>query len=169
MAKTTEIASASIKMRGQARNFVLGSWIRRLVFYILLLLAWYIVVSLNIWPSYVLPGPGAVFSTLVTGIASGQYIQASLVSLQRLAIGYAISLVVGTLLGIFIGRYKIVSETVGSLVLGLQALPSVCWLPLAIVWFGLDEQAIIFVVVMGALFSIILGVDNGIKIRRPST
>jgi NitT/TauT family transport system permease protein len=56
---------------------------------------------------------------------------------------------------------------VGSLVLGLQALPSVCWLPLAILWLGLSEQAIIFVVVMGALFSITLGVDAGVKNTSP--
>jgi NitT/TauT family transport system permease protein len=56
---------------------------------------------------------------------------------------------------------------VGSLILGLQALPSVCWLPLAILWFGLTEQAITFVVVMGALFSITLGVVNGIKNTPP--
>jgi NitT/TauT family transport system permease protein len=58
-------------------------------------------------------------------------------------------------------------ETVGSLVLGLQTLPSICWLPLAILWIGLNDQAIIFVVVMGALFSVTLGVENGIKTIPP--
>ncbi|MDQ2885996.1 MAG: ABC transporter permease subunit [Chloroflexota bacterium] len=77
------------------------------------------------------------------------------------------SLVLGTVLGILVGRFPVVEETVGSLILGLQALPSVCWLPLAVLWFGLTEQAIIFVVVMGALFSITLGIESGIKNTPP--
>jgi NitT/TauT family transport system permease protein len=143
------------------------SWIERLTFYMVLLLLWNVVTSLQVWPSYVLPGPGAVFSTLLSGISSGQYLQAAQVSLQRLLIGYSVSLGIGVWLGILIGRYRIVAETIGSLVLGLQALPSVCWLPLAVVWFGLSEQAILFVVVMGAVFSITLGVENGIKNTPP--
>jgi len=131
------------------------------------LLLWQVIVNLNIWPSYALPGPLDVFNSLANGIASGQFMQAALVSLQRLALGYAISLVLGTVLGILVGRFSVVEETVGSLILGLQALPSVCWLPLAVLWFGLTEQAIIFVVVMGALFSITLGIESGIKNTPP--
>ncbi len=142
-------------------------WVRRLAFYIALLLLWQVVANLGIWPSYALPGPLDVLSSLTTGFASGQFAQAALVSLQRLVIGYAISLVLGTILGVLVGRFPVIEETVGSLILGLQALPSVCWLPLAVLWFGLTEQAIIFVVVMGALFSITLGIDSGIKNTPP--
>ena len=142
-------------------------WVRRLAFYVALLLLWQVVVGLNIWPSYALPGPLDVLNSLGGGFGSGQFLLAALVSLQRLAIGYAISLVLGTLLGVLVGRFPVVEETVGSLILGLQALPSVCWLPLAVLWFGLSEQAIIFVVVMGALFSITLGIESGIKNTPP--
>ena len=128
---------------------------------------WEGIARLGIWPDYLLPGPISVLSTLTAGIANGLFLQASLVSLQRLAIGYGISLVIGVTLGLLIGRVRFIEETVGSLVLGLQALPSVCWLPLAILWLGLSEQAIIFVVVMGALFSITLGVDAGVKNTSP--
>ncbi|BCL78714.1 sulfate ABC transporter permease [Ktedonobacteria bacterium brp13] len=142
-------------------------WARRLGFYALLILAWQFLAMLNIWPSYVLPGPLDVLASLVSGILGGQYIPAILVSMQRLLIGYSISLVIGLILGSLLGRFHLLEETVGSLILGLQALPSVCWLPLAIIWFGLDEQAITFVVVMGALFSITIGVLNGIKNTPP--
>lgn len=143
------------------------TWTKRLIFYALIILLWHTLVSLGIWPSYVLPAPLDVLQSLVDGISSGQYIQGALVSLLRLIIGYMISFVLGTILGFLIGRYRTAQETLGSLILGLQALPSVCWLPLAILWFGLNEQAITFVVVMGALFSITLGVDNGIKNTPP--
>jgi sulfonate transport system permease protein len=145
----------------------LGKWLRRIVFYILILVVWQVVALSGIWPSYALPGPLAVLNALIYGFQNGQFLQAALVSLQRLAIGYGISLVIGVVLGVLIGRVRILEETLGSLILGLQALPSVCWLPLAILWLGLSEQAIIFVVVMGALFSITLGVDTGVKNTPP--
>ncbi len=143
------------------------AWLRRLVFYTLLLIMWEILAHSGIWPSYLFPGPLDVSSSLIAGFSQGSFLMAILVSLQRLAIGYGISLVIGIILGLLIGRIRLVEETAGSLVLGLQALPSVCWLPLAILWLGLSEQAIIFVVVMGALFSITLGVSAGVKNTLP--
>src|SRR6266480_3246071 len=144
-----------------------SSWTRRIVFYVLLVILWQVIAMTGIWPDYLFPGPIAVFNALVNGFLTGNFLQASLLSLQRLAIGYGISLVIGVMLGLFLGRSRILEETVGSLVLGLQALPSVCWLPLAILWLGLTDQAIIFVVIMGALFSITLGVDAGVKNTNP--
>jgi NitT/TauT family transport system permease protein len=145
----------------------LAPWGRRIAFYLLLLVVWEALARSGIWPDYLFPGPLAVLSALAAGIGSGTFVQAALVSLERLAIGYGISLCIGVVLGLLIGRIRLLEETVGSLVLGLQALPSVCWLPLAILWLGLSEQAIIFVVVMGALFSITLGVDAGVKNTSP--
>ncbi len=146
------------------------SWatiLRRVAFYGVLVLAWHGLALSGIWPSYALPGPLDVINSLASGFQDGSFLQAILVSIQRLVIGYSISLVIGVTLGILIGRNRIVEETLGSLVLGLQALPSICWLPLAILWLHLSEQAVIFVVVMGALFSITLGVDAGVKNTPP--
>jgi NitT/TauT family transport system permease protein len=163
MAKAINLAS----QRGQERRPLIATWTRRIVFYVALFTLWQAIVATGIWPDYTLPGPFEVTGTLISGVLGGLYIQGALVSLERLAIGYAISLVVGGGLGLLIGRIHILADTLGSLILGLQALPSVCWLPLAILWFGLSEQAIIFVVVMGALFSITLGVDAGVKNTSP--
>jgi NitT/TauT family transport system permease protein len=142
-------------------------WARRIVFYLALVAAWQVVASAGIWPAYVVPGPDAVAASLAEGLASGAFLVAAAVSLSRLAIGYAISVCAGTLLGILIARSKLANELLGSLVLALQSLPSVCWLPLAILWFGLNQTAVIFVVVMGALFSITLGVQGGIRNTPP--
>lgn len=152
---------------GAALVGAIGPWVRRLAFYLLLLALWEGLARSGIWPPYLLPGPIEVLQTLWRGLARGTFVTATWVSLQRLAIGYIISLVIGLVLGLLIGRVKWAEETLGSLVLGLQALPSVCWLPLAILWFGLNERAIIFVVVMGALFSITLGVEAGVKNTPP--
>ncbi|MEI6778809.1 MAG: ABC transporter permease [Chloroflexales bacterium] len=145
----------------------LTPWLRRLAFYLVLLALWEGVARAGFWPEYLFPGPFTVLETLIRGLRKGTFVTATLVSLRRLAIGYGISLVLGLTLGLLIGRIKALNETLGSLVLGLQALPSVCWLPLAILWFGLSERAIIFVVVLGALFSIILGVEAGVKNTPP--
>jgi NitT/TauT family transport system permease protein len=171
MASVTELDQPATEAARPARRLhlpALGPWLRRLVFYLALLALWQLLANSGIWPDYLFPTPGEVFSDLVTGFGSGgRYLQATLVTLQRLAIGYAISLVIGVVLGLLMARIRVFNETVGSLVLGLQALPSVCWLPLAVLWLGLTEQAIIFVVVMGALFAITLGVDAGVKNTPP--
>jgi NitT/TauT family transport system permease protein len=144
-----------------------GRWTVRLLFYVLLIAIWQLLFIRGIWPDYQLPGPLEVASSLVTGFQSGLYLQSALDSLGRLAVGYAISLGLGLVLGLLIGRIQLLRETMGSLMLGLQSLPSICWLPLAILWFGLDDQAIIFVVIMGALFSITLGVEAGVRNTSP--
>ena len=153
--------------RKSVSSIAQSAWVRRIVFYAVLLILWQVIAITGIWPDYLFPGPIAVLNALVNGFINGQFLQASLLSLERLGIGYVISLVIGMTLGLLIGRSRLLEQTLGSLILGLQALPSVCWLPLAILWLGLTDQAIIFVVVMGALFSITLGVDAGVKNTPP--
>ncbi len=105
--------------------------------------------------------------SLWAGFADGSYPFAIAISLRRLAIGYVISLAVGIPLGLLLGRVRLVQDTVGSVVLGLQALPSICWLPLALLWFGLSERAILFVVVMGAMLSLSLATADGVRNTSP--
>ena len=150
-------------------NFRVGSasHVRRILFFVLLLAAWEAFSRSGIREDYLFPGPSVVAQTLFDGIVRGDYLRGALVSMQRIAVGYGISMVLGVTLGALIARNTILDDTVGALVIGLQALPSVCWLPLAILWLGLNESAIQFVVVMGALFSIVLGVRDGIRNTPP--
>jgi NitT/TauT family transport system permease protein len=162
------MAAPSISVsKPRTSNKWVGKLIRQSIFYIVLILIWQGLYVVKIAPSYLFPGPLDVLDRLHGFLASGALIQAILVSLRRLVLGYVISLIIGVIFGLFIGSNHYVEETLGSLVLGLQALPSVCWIPLALLWFGLTENAMIFVVVMGALFSIALGVDAGIKNTPP--
>jgi NitT/TauT family transport system permease protein len=145
----------------------LTKMIRQVLFYALLILLWQVLAASHIWKDYLFAGPADVWDRVLSGFHDGTFGAAILTSLRRLAIGYGISLVLGVVLGLLIGSNRYVEETLGSLILGLQALPSVCWIPLSLLWFGLHEQAMIFVVVMGALFSITLGVDAGVKNTPP--
>lgn len=137
--------------------------LRQILFYSALLSFWQVLIQLRIWPEYVFPSPRQVFSTLASSIADSSMLIGVATSMRRLLIGYSLSLLLGGSLGILIYRFRWIEETLGGLVLGLQTLPSVCWLPLSLLWFGLNEQAMIFVVLMGALFSVTMAVVTGLK------
>ncbi len=141
--------------------------LRKLVFYVSLLALWQLFVSLGLWPTYIFPSPLGVIQTLARGFRNGTFLVGITVSMERILIGFGLSAILGMMLGLALGRVRLLDQTVGSLVLGLQALPSICWLPLALLWFGLNEQAILFVVVMGALLSITLATEAGVKNTPP--
>lgn len=140
---------------------------RKVLFFLLLLTAWQALVWLGLWPDFIFPSPLGVAGTLVRGFQNGTMVVGIVTSMQRILIGFGISAVVGVALGLAIGRIRLFEDTIGSLVLGLQALPSICWLPLAILWFGLSETSILFVVIMGALLSITLATEAGVKNTPP--
>ena len=134
-----------------------------ILFYFILIGLWQGLISLRLWPEYIFPSPFGVLKTLVAGLEDKTFIIGILVSMKRILIGYGFSIVVGLCIGLLIGRIKTLDETFGSLVLGFQALPSICWLPLALLWFGLSEYAMLAIVILGSLFSIIIGADTGVK------
>jgi len=88
-------------------------------------------------------------------------------SLGRLAQGYLLSVALGVPLGVLMRRSRVLQVAVKPLVLGLQALPSICWLPLALLWFGLSEKAIVFVVLMGSLLAVAIATDDGVAAIDP--
>lgn len=97
------------------------------------------------------------------GFKDSSLVWGTLASLKRIVIGYSLSLILGTCLGLLIGRSRCAQNTIGSLVIALQSLPSICWLPVAILWFGLSDAAIQMVVIMGALLSITISTVDGVR------
>jgi NitT/TauT family transport system permease protein len=110
-----------------------------------------------------LPPPSDILHYLATSVADGSLGAAVLVTARRLAIGYAVGVVVGLPIGLLTARFRGCADTLGVLALGFQTLPSVCWVPLAILWFGQTEGAMLFVVVMGTVWSIALATDHGLR------
>jgi len=135
----------------------------KLLFFVLLAACWETASRLGIWDSTLFPSPAKVAGTLWYTLRDGSLVLATGVSLRRMLVGYAISLVIGIPLGLMLARIRWMEDTVGSLVMGLQTLPSICWLPLALLWFGLNDRAILFVVVMGAVLAITVSVQDGVK------
>lgn len=104
-----------------------------------------------------------IFSTLFNGVMNGTILIAVGASLSRLLVGFSIAIVVGLTLGYLIWRYKIVEDTLGFLVTGLQSIPSIVWFPLAIIWFGLNNFAILFIVTISATWTIIINATSGFR------
>jgi NitT/TauT family transport system permease protein len=87
--------------------------------------------------------------------------------MRRLLVGYVIGLALGLPLGPLCSTSVFVADTVGVLSLGLQTLPSVCWIPLALLWFGQSEGAMLFVVVMGTMWSVVIATDTRARTISP--
>ncbi len=136
---------------------------KALLFFVLLLVAWQAVCLARIWSPVLVPSPVSVGRYLWEAAGDGTLWSATVVTLKRLLLGYFFGLVIGLPLGLLTARFKILEDTLGLLALGLQTLPSVCWVPLALLWFGQTEAAMFFVVVMGTLWSVIIATDNGVK------
>ena len=110
-----------------------------------------------------MPSPQGVWNSFVKLISSGSLLFAARNSLFRGFLGYAISLFFGIVLGLLQNSLSYFQRYVRPLTMGIQTLPSICWVPFSILWFGLSEQAIVFVVIMGSVFGISISVDNAIK------
>jgi len=131
------------------------------VFYVVLIGLWALVAKLRIWPPYIFPSPESVLQSLWAGFADHSFWIGISVSMRRMLLGYGLSVILGMILGLGVASNKFLEETMGGLLVSLQSLPSICWLPLAVLWFGLTEKAIIFVVVMGSLLSVTIAMEAG--------
>ena len=129
---------------------------------------WQLVVMSGWRPEYVLPAPATVFERLGELIADGTVFEALKVTGERALYGYAAALVIGVVVGSLVASSKIIRSAVGSLITGLQTMPSIAWFPLAILLFQLSEQAITFVVVLGAAPSIANGLIAGVDHAPPT-
>jgi NitT/TauT family transport system permease protein len=128
-------------------------------------LAWVIweIIHLTGWKHYVLPGPGVTLSNLWDQAQTGLLWHAIGDTMERAVIGYALALLIGTVVGLLVARVPLLRTAVGSLITGLQTMPSAAWIPFAIILFGLNTSAILFIIVMAAAPAVanamIAGVD----------
>jgi len=134
-----------------------------LLFFGLLIGVWELLYRAEIWSPVLVPSPWSVASFLGSSLLDGSLAESSFVTLKRLLMGYCFGVLIGLPLGLLTARFKLLADTLGLISLGLQTLPSVCWVPLALLWFGQSESAMFFVVVMGTLWSMIIATENGVK------
>ena len=133
------------------------------LFFIFLLFVWQKLYDAHIWSAVLLPSPGQVANYLREAALDGTLFHATVITMRRLLIGYAVGIVIGLPLGLITARWNLFEDTIGTMALGLQTLPSVCWVPLALLWFGQTEAAMLFVVIMGTLWSVVIATDTGVR------
>jgi NitT/TauT family transport system permease protein len=130
---------------------------------ILLVLAFWQVVVWSHWRStYVLAPPGPVLREFFSLLGKPLFRTAVWNTMQRAIVGYSLAIAVGGVLGLAVARVRVLRTAVGSLITGLQTMPSIAWFPLAVILFKLSEGAILFVVVLGAAPSIANGIISGV-------
>ncbi|GAA1605567.1 MULTISPECIES: ABC transporter permease [Kribbella] len=129
---------------------------------VVLVAIWQALWAAAFWPEFKLPAPSAVWAQIWQLVTSGQILDLFWVSVHRAVIGFAISLLIAVPLGLAIANVNVVRRGIGPLVSGLQSLPSVAWVPAAILWFGLNDRAIYWVVLLGAVPSIANGLVSGL-------
>lgn len=146
---------------GRARQVWTTVW-PKLAAVAIALAAWQAVVWSGWKPDYVLPGPDQVLPALLEMLGTPKFWRAVAITMRRAVSGYALALVIGSVIGVAVARSRPLRSAVGSLITGLQTMPSIAWFPLAILLFGLTERAIMFVVVLGAAPSIANGLIAGV-------
>ena len=133
-----------------------------------IVLAVWELVYLSGWKSAaILPGPAAVFSDLWAQLHTALLWQAIATTLRRAVIGFGLAIIIGVVVGALVSRIKPLRAAVGSMITALQTMPSIAWFPFAIIFFGVNTAAILFVIVLGAAPSIANGLITGVDYTPP--
>jgi NitT/TauT family transport system permease protein len=131
------------------------------------LAAWQLVVWSGWKDPWVLPGPGETLPVFWDQLSNARFWEAVGLTMQRALVGFALSIAVGVVVGVLVSQFRVLRRAFGSLITGLQTMPSIAWFPLAVLLFQLSESAILFVVVLGAAPSIANGLIGGVDYTPP--
>jgi NitT/TauT family transport system permease protein len=148
-----------------ARKAWAAAWPKALAI-VLVLVVWELI-TLAGWKKYVLKGPGPVFSNLWQQMQHGMLWATIGWTLRSAVTGYFIALIIGSVAGLLTARIPPIRAAIGAIITALQTMPSVVWAPFAIVLFGENNSAILFVVILGAAPSIANGLINGVDYTPP--
>ncbi|MFD7169425.1 ABC transporter permease [Streptomyces violascens] len=128
----------------------------------LVLVVWQVLVSAKVTDEYKLPAPSAVLSSLKDMWLQGTLLDIVWTSVSRGLLGFLLALAIGTPLGLIVARVKFVRAAIGPILSGLQSLPSVAWVPPAVLWLGLNDSMMYAVILLGAVPSIANGLVSGV-------
>lgn len=141
---------------------VLAAGVPPLIALVLFVGAWQAVWASAIYPEFQLPAPLTVWAELTGVVADGRIADIVWTSVHRAVLGFLASVAIATPLGLLVAKVPVVRAAIGPLLAGMQSLPSVAWVPAAVLWFGLTDTTIYFVVLLGAIPSIANGLVAGI-------
>jgi NitT/TauT family transport system permease protein len=142
----------------------------RAAIWTLLLGGWECAYRIIGWRPWIFPAPSHVIESLIGLFGASSHFALPLalaISIARLVVGFVVSMLLGMLCGLALWRWRALDRTFGGFFLGLQTLPSVCWVPLSVLVFGLNETGILFVLVMGSAFAMAIGFRDGLRTIPP--
>ena len=128
---------------------------------------WEVVVRLGVWDRIFFPGPTEVGTAFVDLWNSATLARSIATTLSRLAVGFLLSLVLGSILALLMVHFTTFGKGIQPYVLGLQTFPSIAWVPLSIVWLGYSEAALLFVTIIGSLFAVTVSVADALRTVPP--
>jgi NitT/TauT family transport system permease protein len=134
---------------------------------VVIVLAIWQLIHVSGWKKEIFPGPGATLANLWDQLQTGLLWHAIATTASRAVIGFGLAVVIGTVIGALVSRIAPLRAAVGSLITGLQTMPSIAWFPFAIILFGITTAAIMFVIVLGAAPSIANGLIAGVDYTPP--
>lgn len=146
---------------GPVRVLASAVW-PKLVAVAVVIVIWQLIVYSRWQPSFVLPGPAVVAENLVHQLDGTLLWQAIATTMGRAVAGFALSAAIGSMIGALVARNRLLRNAFGPLITGLQTMPAIAWFPFAIIFFGLNTSAILFVIVIGAAPSVAIGVISGV-------
>ncbi|MEV4033918.1 ABC transporter permease [Streptomyces umbrinus] len=148
--------------RTPLRETLTGKVLPPVVAVALVLVVWQVLVWAKVTDSYKLPAPSAVWNELTDAWRQGTLLEYIWTSVSRGLLGFAMALAIGTPLGLLVARVKFVRAAIGPILSGLQSLPSVAWVPPAVLWLGLNNSMMYAVILLGAVPSIANGLVSGV-------
>ncbi|MGD0242794.1 MAG: ABC transporter permease subunit [Streptosporangiaceae bacterium] len=163
--ESLEAPSADQRGRRLATRLWGGAWPVALAIAIVLVL-WQLV-ALSGWKKAIFPAPGPTLANLWDQLRTGLLWHAIATTAERAVIGFALAVLIGAVVGAVVSRIKPLRSAVGSLITGMQTLPSIAWFPFAIILFGVSTQAILFVIILGAAPSVANGLIAGVDYTPP--
>src|SRR5262249_2593693 len=166
--KLTYLESVEAPRDQRSRGLTVRAWgaLWPVALAILIVLAVWQLIHLSGWKA-IFPGPGATLSNLWHQLQTGLLWHAIATTAQRAIIGFGLAVLIGAVVGALVSRIRPLRAAVGSLITGLQTLPSIAWFPFAIILFGISTQAILFVIILGAAPSVANGLIAGVDYTPP--
>ncbi|MFI9584623.1 ABC transporter permease [Streptomyces sp. NPDC052236] len=148
--------------RTPVREVLLKKILPPLVAVALVIVVWQVLVWAKVTDEYKLPAPSAVWDSLSEMWLQGTLLDVAWTSVSRGLLGFMMALAIGTPLGLLVARVKFVRAAIGPILSGLQSLPSVAWVPPAVIWLGLEPEMMYAVILLGAVPSIANGLVSGV-------
>jgi len=167
--RLTYLESLEVPQDQRGRRLANRAWggVWPVILAVAIVLALWQLIHLSGWKKAIFPGPGATLANLWHELQTGLLWHAIATTAQRAVLGFALAVLIGAVVGAVVSRVKPLRAAVGSLITGLQTLPSIAWFPFAIILFGISPQAILFVIILGAAPSIANGLIAGVDYTPP--